>query len=138
MSDDTASEGGCLCGAIRYRITGPVGPAVHCHCSMCRRATGGTVVTWVTIAAERFAFTRGEAAVHRSSDHGERRFCATCGAQVAFRSDRHPDDVDVTVATLDDPEPHAPDRHIWTQSKIRWLRLDEHLPAHPRATPPEP
>ncbi len=135
MSDETIEEGGCLCGRVRYRIAGPIESVCHCHCTMCRRSSGGTVVTWINLPPERFAFTRGEPAVYRSSARGERRFCGTCGAQLTFRSEDAPGEIDVTLATLDRPENHPADRHIWTKSRLPWLRLDEHLPSHPEFTP---
>ena len=94
------AEGGCLCGALRYRIGGPVGPAVHCHCAMCRRSGGGAVATWISVARDRFAFTKGEPQVYRSSAQAERRFCPRCGAQLTFWSERHPDITDVTTSGM--------------------------------------
>ncbi len=135
MSTETIEEGGCLCGRIRYRIAGAVDAAVHCHCRMCRRSSGGTVVTWVTAAAERFTITRGAPAVYRSSTGAERRFCPDCGAQLTFWSERCPDGVDVTLGTLDHPERHPADHHIWTSSRVPWLHLDEHLPGHAEFAP---
>ena len=135
MSDGTIEEGGCLCGAVRYRITGPVGDAVHCHCTMCRRSSGAVAVTWITVPPERFAFTRGEPAAYRSSAKGTRRFCGGCGAQLTFVTAERPEDVDVTVGSLDHPENHPAGRNIWTSAALPWLRLDAHLPSHPGFTP---
>lgn len=130
MSETEAHDGGCLCGALRYRITGPIESVVHCHCAMCRRASGAPVVTWVTVTTDRFAVTKGAPATYKSSDHGERGFCSTCGAQLTFRSTHRPDDVDVTLGTLDRPEGLAASHHIWTASRLPRIRIDEHLPAH--------
>ncbi|MFQ6018380.1 MAG: GFA family protein [Kiloniellaceae bacterium] len=127
--------GGCLCGRIRYRVTGPIESVVHCHCGMCRRATGAAVVTWITVPVARFAITKGEPATYRSSDHGRRSYCPSCGAQIAFNSTHAPDDVDVTLGTLDHPEDHPADRHVWTSSRLPWLELDPDLPAHAAFTP---
>lgn len=135
MAGEEVHEGGCLCGAVRYRITGPIDSVAHCHCSMCRRASGGIVVTWFTVPRERLALTQGEPAVYRSSGHGERGFCPTCGAQLTFSSSEAPGEVDVTLATLDRPENHPADRHVWTSGRLPWLHLDEHLPTHPEFTP---
>lgn len=130
-------QGGCLCGGVRYRITGTIPPAVHCHCSMCRRGSGGTVVTWVEIALNRFKFTHGEPRVYQSSGHARRGFCPTCGAQLTFYSSNDPESIDVTVVSLDHPEDHPPDRHIWTSGRLRWLHMDENLPQYPEWTPPD-
>jgi len=129
MTNEQEHEGGCLCGALRYRIAGPLEPSIHCHCRLCQRSTGAAVVTWVSFPAARFAMTRGTPAEYASSSHGRRLFCATCGTQIAFRSRLRPDDIDVTVASLDHPEQHPPGSHIWTESRLPWLRLDEDLPA---------
>ncbi len=135
MSSEAIEEGGCLCGKVRYTMGGPVDHVVHCHCAMCRRASGGTVITWVTAPLDRFAFTRGEPALYRSSATAERRFCSDCGAQLTFWSETAPSTIDVTVGTLDRPQNYPAERHIWTSSRLPWLRLDEHLPGHPEFTP---
>ena len=134
MNGETYEEGGCLCGGVRYRITGAIGSACHCHCTMCQRSSGAVVVTWVSVPTERFAITHGEPAVYRSSAHAERRFCRNCGAQLTFRSEESPDEIDVTLGTLDHPENYPADRHIWTTSRLPWLRLDEHLPGRSTST----
>ncbi len=131
------TEGGCLCGAIRYRITGPIESVVHCHCGMCRRASGAPVVTWLTVAAKRFQVTQGAPARRKSSENAERTFCPDCGAQITFNSTRYPDEVDVTLGTLDRPERHPAKRHIWISSRLPWLHLDESLPGHETAMPDE-
>lgn len=60
-----------------------------------------------------------------------------CGAQLTFRHDSAPDTLDVTVATLDQPDRVPADRHIFAANRIAWLRLDDHLPAFP-GEPPTP
>ena len=120
MADEIIHEGGCLCGQVRYRITGPIESVAHCHCSMCRRASGAPVVTWASVPIEAFAFTRGEPAIYKSSDHAERHFCAGCGAQLTFSSSRGGGDVDVTLGTLDHAEDHATASGSWTDG---WTEL---------------
>jgi hypothetical protein len=137
VSEEAIHEGGCLCGGVRYRITGTIPPAVHCHCSMCRRGSGGTVVTWVSVPLNRLRFTDGEPKVYPSSGHGRRSFCPTCGAQLTFYSNNDPEFIDVTVVSLDAPENHPPDRHNWTSGRLPWLHVDEHLPQYPEWTPPD-
>jgi hypothetical protein len=137
VNEEANCEGGCLCGGVRYRITGTIPPAVHCHCSMCRRGSGGTVVTWVSVPLNRFKFTVGEPKAYQSSGHGRRSFCPTCGAQLTFYSSNSPESIDVTAVSLDHPERHPPNRHIWTSSRLPWLHVDDHLPQYPEWTPPD-
>lgn len=127
--------GGCLCGRLRYSITGPIDSVGHCHCGMCRRSSGGIVVTWVTVPPERFTFTSGRPGVYQSSEHAKRCFCRDCGAQMTFWSRETPDEIDVTLATLDDVREHPADRHVYVKDRLPWLRLDEGLPEHEAGTP---
>ncbi|NBA98520.1 GFA family protein [Pseudomonas sp. R5(2019)] len=127
-------EGGCHCGASRYRITGPLQDIAHCHCSICRRVSGAPVTTWITVPASRFEWLHGVAAQYRSSASCTRYFCSGCGAQLALVTTLSPDTVDVTIGTLDQPELAIPERHIWTTTRLPWLHLDEHLPSEPEET----
>jgi hypothetical protein len=101
-------EGGCLCGAVRYRVSGPLGDVVHCHCLMCQRSSGAPIVTWAV-----------------------RRFCPRCGCQIAFEDSRRPADIDITAATLDAANQLAPSRHIWVESRRPWIRTCDGLPEYP-------
>ena len=135
MSDVSVHEGGCLCGAVRYRVAGPIAWTAHCHCSMCRRASGAVALTWVTVPEACFAFTRGAPATYQSSENAERRFCRTSGSPLTFWSRAHPAEMDVSLGTMDHPQDHPADRHTWTRSRLPWLRLDRHLPAYAESTP---
>lgn len=122
-------EGGCLCGNVRYRMPYPfVGKIAHCHCTMCRRSSGAVVLTWATVRKDDLVFTRGACRTYASSEHAERGFCADCGSQITFYTRKEPDLVDVTIGTLDTPERFAAGLHIWTDTRLPWLHLDEHLP----------
>ena len=136
MADANPSHGGgCLCGKLRYRIDGPIDSVGHCHCGMCRRSSGGIVVTWVTVPAERFTFTSGTPAVYQSSEDAKRSFCRDCGAQITFWSKQTPGEIDVTLATLDDVAEHPADRLVYVKDRLPWLHLDEGLPEHEAGTP---
>ncbi|UQY35815.1 GFA family protein [Pseudomonas fulva] len=126
MSD--LHQGGCQCGALRYQFRAPLRDIAHCHCSICRRSTGGILVTWITVPLAAFTWLRGEPARFASSPSCERHFCPTCGAHLALFTSLSPHSLDVTVATLDHPEQAAADRHIWTESRLPWLAVDRQLP----------
>ncbi|MBS7664428.1 GFA family protein [Pseudomonas lalucatii] len=120
--------GGCQCGALRYRFEAPLRDVAHCHCSMCRRCSGGIVTTWVTVPLASFQWLAGTPREYASSAGCTRRFCGNCGAQLCLFTTLSPGTLDVTVATLDHPERAPADRHIWVQNRLPWLHLDEHLP----------
>jgi GNAT superfamily N-acetyltransferase len=124
--------GGCFCGAVRYEIRGQPRVVSHCHCSMCRRAAGAPVVTWATYAREAVRFVAGSPAELRSSPPVTRTFCGGCGTPLTFVTTAEPDWIDVTVASMDRPEAVPPNDHIWSESAVPWLVLDDDLPRHPR------
>jgi hypothetical protein len=120
--------GGCHCGHLRYLFRAPLRDIAHCHCSICRRTSGGLVVTWITVPRTAFQWTAGTPREYASSASCTRYFCGDCGAQLALFTTLSPDSLDVTIATLDHPEQAAADRHIWVSSRLPWLTLDPQLP----------
>ena len=79
--------GGCFCGAIRYTAAA-VFDAGYCHCTICRRISGGPAACWFSVRAEHFAVTKGEPAALQSSEHFVRFFCAALLRGLAFFSFR--------------------------------------------------
>lgn len=131
---DSLIEGGCLCGAIRYRSEREPLASVVCHCSFCRRAAGAPSLAWLILPAEGFAFTQGEPKTYRSSPHVARGFCDRCGTSILYRSDTRPEVMDVPTATLDHPEAFPPQREIWLSEKIPWEVVNDALPQFPRSS----
>lgn len=120
--------GGCLCGRIRYRAQGVPTNQTHCHCETCRRASGAAFVSWASFPSSGFTFTKGVPARYDSSEIAFRQFCSACGTQLAFQLHRTPEEIDITLASLDDPERIVPVDHIWTRRQIPWIRLADGLP----------
>ncbi|WP_206712340.1 GFA family protein, partial [Escherichia coli] len=72
-------EGGCACGAIRYRIAHVPTDSGFCHCRLCQLTTGAAVVASASVPIDGFEYLQGEPTVYASSAWGERRFCGRCG-----------------------------------------------------------
>jgi hypothetical protein len=134
MTESTHIEGGCSCGAIRYRSTAQPTGRTLCHCESCRRASGAPAVAWAIFPTHAFAIVAGTPHEHRSSEYVTRSFCETCGTPLVYRSDRRPDVVDVPTATLDDPDAFAPEREIWTGERIAWSVVNPALPQFVRSS----
>ena len=115
-------EGGCLCGAVRYEINGEVEVVAHCHCGMCRRSTGAPVVTWAVLPRANFRVTKGSMKIYRSSEKGERMFCADCGTQLVFQTSDNPDKMDVSIGSLDEPERLAPSCHVGVDGRLGFMQ----------------
>ena len=129
MTETSALLGGCLCGAVRYRIEGDPRVVSHCHCSLCRRVSGAPFVTWLTVRKDRMTVT-GDLVWYASSDWGARGFCPTCGTHVLGRSDHYERHWDVTAGSLDTPDRVSPQRHVFAGDKVVWIDVSDALPAH--------
>jgi catechol 2,3-dioxygenase-like lactoylglutathione lyase family enzyme len=127
---DAFVAGGCLCGAVRFRIELPTSFCAHCHCSICRRNHGAAFVTWFGIDRDRLEITAGADALrrHRSSPHGERSFCGRCGSSLFCSSEHHPDQIDGVLANLDGPIDRAPAAHLYFDSRAAWTDVRDDLP----------
>lgn len=124
-------EGGCLCGAIRYRAAGQPGVTVLCHCRTCRLAAGAPSVAWVVWPADQFSIVSGTPARFESSPGVERTFCGRCGTPLTFRRIDKPATLDITIVTLDDADAFAPTKEIWTDHKLTWERINDELRQFP-------
>ena len=130
---DEDFEGGCTCGAVRYRMSGPM--IVHCcHCRWCQRESGASFALNAMIESDRMVLLQGEPGrVHTPSLSGKGQpiyRCPICkialwshyagsGEKVRF----------VRVGTLDEPDRLPPDIHIFTASKQPWVLLPPDVPA---------
>ena len=126
-------EGGCACGAVRYRMTSEPMFVHCCHCRDCQRQTGSAFVLNALIETDRVQLLKGEpqpTAAPTDSGRPHRIFrCPECQTAVwseyggvgALRF--------VRVGTLDEPAALAPDVHIYTRSKVPWVALPEGVPA---------
>jgi hypothetical protein len=132
----TPLEGGCLCGAVRYRVSLPPLDSGLCHCRMCQRSSGAPFQASAEIPAAGFALLRGAPKAYRSSAAAVRHFCPDCGSQLTFRPSENPAFVSVNLPTLDDPEAIVPLRQIWCGSRLAWLDRLETLPRHAQDGPP--
>jgi hypothetical protein len=130
--------GGCLCGEVRYRITAAPVEAQYCHCRMCQRAHGAPVIAWLTVPLDAFAVANGNPVAYRSSARAFRHFCGSCGTPLIWREADNPRLVDISIASLDNPEAVAPTMHVWTDSRIAWFDSADHLPRYPTNERPKP
>jgi hypothetical protein len=127
-SETPIATGGCLCGAIRYEVQGRLPPVGMCHCSLCRRASGGASNAVLNVRAERFVWLAGADQVRefRTPSGWGSFFCATCGcpAPHLFKGDRYL----IPAGSLDaDPGPRVAG-HIFVGSKASWTVIGDDAP----------
>jgi hypothetical protein len=80
-------------------------------------------------------FTKGQPRSYRSSEHVVRTFCPSCGTPLTYANDKYSHALDVTTASLDEPEKFPPSDHVWTSHALPWLRLGDDLPRHAKFRP---
>lgn len=126
-------DGGCACGAVRYRMTsGPM--FVHCcHCKDCQRQTGTAFALNALIEADRMQIQSGTLQTHAMpTDSGQPHTvfrCSACGTAMWSEYGGRSTLRFVRVGTLDEPSLLPPDVHIYTRSKAPWVTLPERAPS---------
>ena len=125
-------EGGCSCGAVRYRLASDPLFTHCCHCLNCQRQTGSAFVINLLIEADRVELLAGAPQpvdVPRDDGSAQRIFrCPACQVAV-FSQYGRPEVRFVRGGTLDTPASVTPDVHIYTRSRLPWIALPDSVPA---------
>ena len=114
-------SGGCYCGTVRYRASGPVKFSGNCHCKNCRRAAGAQAVAWISVEKKSFLWARGRPKRYRTPTKAWRTFCPACGTSLTYESPKRPRAIDITTGSLDRPEKFPPTRDFFVKERIPWV-----------------
>lgn len=130
-------RGSCLCGGVRYEISGPLSGALNCHCSMCRKAHGAAFRSRAGVAPADFRWVSGEGQVtwYESSPGNHRGFCRVCGTPLLSRFDAHPEVYGLPLGALDDDPGVKPALHVFVADKAPWFEITDRLPQYPGGLP---
>jgi len=128
---EARASGRCLCGSVRFAIRGPLRPsAVACHCSTCRKFTGGL---WVGSTAHRDHVdieSSGALTWYQSSPDAKRGFCGRCGSSLFWEGDGEPL-WSIAAGSLDQPTGLKLAVHSWTSESADWWSFDPGIPRKP-------
>ncbi len=116
--------GGCLCSEVSYRVTGPMGPVVACHCRQCRRTSGHHVAA--TTAPREQVEVEGEVRWYQSSKTARRGFCPICGSSLFW--DDGGADMAIHAGTLDEPTGLSMKGHVFCADKGDYYAIEDDLP----------
>lgn len=124
--------GGCLCGNIRFEITGEIQDIVCCHCSQCRKAQGSAFATNGNVDIKEFNFIQGEGELtgYESSPGQTKYFCRNCGSPIFSKATSKPDKVRVRLGTIETDILERPVGHIFVASKANWDDIGNKLPQY--------
>jgi hypothetical protein len=130
-------RGSCLCRAVQFQIEGPVGPASHCHCTMCQKAHGAACGSYAIVKSADFRLLSGEKQIRRyeSSRGVVRTFCGTCGSTLQWLRLSNPGQMDIALGVLDGDPGVRPSKHIYVASKAPWVDITDQLPQHAEGGP---
>ncbi|HVE07590.1 MAG TPA: GFA family protein [Paraburkholderia sp.] len=112
-------EGGCACGAVRFRAYGAPNRVGICHCMTCRRIHGSAFGSYAVFARSAVQFS-GTTQVWRSSEAGRRHFCPVCGS-VAFMEYGDEPEIDVPLGAFDRVGEFEPTYELWCDRREPWL-----------------
>lgn len=125
-------EGGCLCGALRFRISGKSLGSGQCCCPDCRTICGGGPANAFVVSGDSIEVTKGVPKTFASENHNGttsiREFCDNCGTPLFGSKISSPGTVAVMVGALDDDSDFRPRAISWVSTAPEWLKLDAHLP----------
>lgn len=130
--------GGCLCGAVRYAVSGSFLRAGHCHCSRCRKHSGAAVCTQGRVRREDFRLLAGEEwiRVYRPApDASVKAFCVVCGSSLFGGTWPKGEEVSIRLGSVDGDPGIRPRVHTFVDSRAPWDEIADNLPRYPGPGP---
>src|SRR5262245_57488807 len=118
-------RGRCMCGDVRYEITGQIFDVVHCHCESCRRHTSAPFVTFFDVDKKYFRYTQRTPKLYQSSPGVERTHCQRCGSPISYENARA---LSIYACTLEDLTLVKPQAHIMVGEMLPWAEFGDNLP----------
>jgi hypothetical protein len=136
--EQTTLRGSCLCGGVKYEVTGEAKRFYHCHCSRCRKATGTGHASNLFLQPASLKWLSGQEHVRAFKVPEAKRFtnqfCGTCGARLP----RQPSDTDTVIipaGSLDEEAPMKPQARIFAGSRTNWSCFGDEVPTYPDGPP---
>jgi hypothetical protein len=125
--------GSCLCGHVAFQVDGKPKLMYHCHCSVCRCASGASFTTNIIYPADSLRVITGSSSIGRyeSSPGKFRHFCVGCGSPLYSRSTVQAAFVSIRSGLLKDDPGVRPQCHLYVASRAWWTVINDGLPQHP-------
>ena len=135
MTDNQTHAGGCLCGDVRYEVSGASVWRAICYCDSCTRAAGAPMTAWAGFDKSKFRLLNGSIEIYESSPGLLRGFCRRCGTTLTYQKNPKVlkgalDEVYITTRTLDDPNAYPPEEHVRYGERVSWIDGEHELPHH--------
>lgn len=129
QNDNSPYTGGCLCGAVRYRVNGSLRPVVNCHCIQCRKTSGHHVAATAAQKADLELLVDRGLRWYDSSEFAHRGFCQFCGGNLFWeRTEAENGMISIMAGTLDSPTQLRTVLNIFSTDAGDYYTLDSDLP----------
>ena len=133
MTTNETHSGGCLCGDVRYEVSGSSIWKAICYCESCTRAAGAPAIACAGFEKSKFRLLNGRIEIYESSPGVLRGFCRRCGTSLTYQKNPKVlegarDDVYILTRTLDDPNAYPPDEHVHYGERVSWFNVEDELP----------
>jgi len=123
-------KGCCMCGSVKYEITGKPQLSFLCQCRQCQKITGSGHSAEFVVSEEAVLLSGELKSFEMKSDRGSTvssQFCPTCGNPILKKSSGYPGLVFFHVATLETPELFSPEKAFWCSSGQPWDHVNPKL-----------
>ena len=120
-------RGSCLCGGVRFEVTEPFTAVSQCHCTSCKRISGGTGTVSGRARSDAIRVLAGEELLTRyQPDEGSAKtFCSVCGSNLFGGGWPETESASVRLSAIDDPFDRKPEAHIFVRSVAAWETLPD-------------
>ena len=117
-----AWDGGCLCGAVRFRATGEPKWTIWCHCQSCRRHCGAPAAAFASFDVSTVEVTTGAITKFQSSPGTVRGFCGRCGSTLTCESTAAPGETHFHIGAFDRAADLEPRADYFVEERLPWVR----------------
>lgn len=120
-------EGSCLCSGVRFEIDGEFEPRSYCHCTSCKRLSGGAATANARVRSDQVRITAGEELIrsYQPDEGSAKSFCSVCGSNLLGGGWPESEYCSVRLPAIDTPFEGAPTRHTFTRSVAVWETLPD-------------
>ncbi len=123
-------NGSCLCGAVKYQLSGKIDDIIHCHCKTCRKAHGSAFSSVAAVQDNDFNLINSHSLKSYPSSAGKHRyFCSNCGSQIYAKRENTPHII-LRLGSVDTDISASEKAHIWVSEKASWYSIHSQIPEH--------
>ena len=120
-------QGSCLCGGVRFEVTEPFQTVSQCHCTSCKKLSGGVGTVSGRVQTEAVRILEGEELVrtYQPGEGSSKTFCSACGSNLFGAGWPDSPRTSVRLSALDSPFDQKPEQHIYVRSVAPWETLPD-------------